>query len=197
MYLMLSECMTIGYARLCIQTVHDTILPMDKPIKIAISSCLLGEKTRYDGTDKKDAMIIETLGARFQLVSICPEVEIGLGVPRARIELTGASAAPRAIYQGAIQKDVTVKLQKLADGMQPDLCGFILKSGSPSCGVDGVAFHNAGSIIYNATGVFAKEMMNRYPNMPMAEETSLINRRAIECFAEKVVAYCHSKSIDG
>jgi uncharacterized protein YbbK (DUF523 family) len=59
----------------------------EPPIRIGISSCLLGEKVRFDGGHKLDQVITDTLGGFFEWVSVCPEVEAGFGTPREAMRL--------------------------------------------------------------------------------------------------------------
>lgn len=67
------------------------------PIRIGISSCLLGEEVRYDGGYQKDSYIAAVLGRYFTWLSACPEMEIGLGAPRETLRLAGDLAAPRMV----------------------------------------------------------------------------------------------------
>src|SRR3972149_6785364 len=111
-----------------------TDLP-DGPIRVLVSSCLLGEKVRYDGGHKRDPMFVETLGRFFEVVPVCPEGECGLPTPREAMRLGGNPAHPRlvTVKTGA---DHTGKMQgwireKLQDRKGPDLCGYICKKDSP------------------------------------------------------------------
>ena len=69
----------------------------DLPIRVGISSCLLGEEVRYDGGHQKDAYITGVLARHFTWVPVCPELEVGMGVPREPIRLVGDAAAPRLL----------------------------------------------------------------------------------------------------
>ena len=60
---------------------------MPNKIKISVSSCLLGEAVRYDGTDKHIKYITEQLALDYNLISLCPEMSVGMGVPRPPIHL--------------------------------------------------------------------------------------------------------------
>ena len=105
-------------------------------IKLGISSCLLGEKVRYDGGHKLDRFITETLGQLVEFVPVCPEVECGLGVPREAMHLVAAPDGPRLVTIRT-QADYTERMlawaqERLVELEHEDLCGFIFKSGSPS-----------------------------------------------------------------
>src|SRR4029450_6977530 len=65
-------------------------------IRLGVSSCLLGEEVRYDGGHKRDAFLTDVLGPFVEWVPVCPEVELGLGVPREPIRLTAPQGAPKA-----------------------------------------------------------------------------------------------------
>ena len=69
----------------------------DLEITIGISSCLLGEAVRYDGGHQKDSYVTGALSRHFTWVSVCPEMELGLGAPRETIRLVGDAAAPRLL----------------------------------------------------------------------------------------------------
>ena len=125
------------------------------PIRLGISGCLLGQKVRYDGNHQRDSYITLTLRKYFEFVPVCPEVAIGLGVPRPPIRLVGNPAAPRAVGVADPTLDVTRKLtvygQRMARTLD-DISGYILKSRSPSCGMERVkglwrvaAFGTAGA----------------------------------------------------
>src|SRR3569623_2058500 len=79
---------------------------LDK-VRVGISACLLGERVRYDGNHKHDAYITGTLAKVFEFVAVCPEVAIGMGVPRPPIRLVGEAAQPRAIGVGDPAQDVS------------------------------------------------------------------------------------------
>ena len=66
-------------------------------IKIGISSCLLGEKVRYDGGHKWDRYVTDTLGQYFEWVPVCPEVAYGLPIPREAMHLVGNPDSPRLV----------------------------------------------------------------------------------------------------
>ena len=70
---------------------------MRKKPRLGISSCLLGNNVRYDSGHKKDDFLVETLGDFVEWVPVCPEVEVGMGIPREPIRLVGDPAAPRLV----------------------------------------------------------------------------------------------------
>ncbi len=108
------------------------------PIRILISSCLLGEKVRYDGGHKRDAFLVETLGRFVEYVPVCPEVECGFPVPREAMRLVGPPDAPRLV--GTVSGTDFTELmhawcrKKLRNLEDVDLSGYICKKDSPAPG---------------------------------------------------------------
>lgn len=162
-------------------------------IRIGVSGCLLGQNVRYDGGNKYDAYIVRTLGRYFDLVAVCPEVAIGLGVPRPPIRLVGGRGAPRALGVEDPRLDVTEKLAaygRRIGRVLDDVSGYIFKSRSPSCGVTAVPVHaRHGTHTRPGTGVYADAFMARQPLLPVEEEDGLADPRRRDNFLERVFAY--------
>lgn len=162
------------------------------PIRLGISACLLGERVRYDGGHKLDPYISDTLGRHFEWVRVCPEVAIGLGVPRPPIRLTGSAAAPRAVGVADPQLDVTAKLAGYGRRMArelTDISGYILKSRSPSCGVDGVKVHGRRTVTANGRGIYAAAFIGQHPLLPVEQEEQINDAERRDNFLERVFAY--------
>lgn len=150
---------------------------MDR-ITIGVSSCLLGEAVRHDGRDKRNGLIIEELGQLFAFRSCCPEVAIGLGVPRPPIQLvaTGPGSGARARGVADPSLDVTEALVAQAGQFVRSgaISGFVFKRGSPSCGVESVPrVSGQGVQLADGRGVFAAALIARLPDLPVAEESRL------------------------
>src|SRR3989449_5722838 len=145
-------------------------------IRVGISACLLGQEVRYDGGHKRDGLIIATLGRLFEWVPVCPEVEMGLGVPRETLRLEGDRRRPRLVLERA-RRDITSRMsawsrRRLAQLDRLDLCGYVLKSRSPSCGLRSVPVHRSGrpgAPKGRATGAFARALLKRFPRLPVEE----------------------------
>jgi len=86
--------------------------------RVGISRCLLGDEVRHDGGHKRDALLISTLGALVEWVPVCREVEAGMGTPREAIDL-----------------------------IEGDLDGYVLKSDSPSCGLQDVRVYGSAGVV--------------------------------------------------
>lgn len=170
-------------------------------IPIGISSCLLGAEVRYDGGHKQDAYIIGTLGRHFEFVPICPEMAIGLGVPREPIRLMAdGDGALRAVGVRNPALDVTGRLEALgretavrlasASAAHTGVCGYIFKSKSPSCGMARVKVFGYGATPRrDGRGVHARVLMDVLPSLPMEEEGRLGDPALRENFVERVFVY--------
>ena len=164
------------------------------PIRIGISSCLLGEKVRFDGGHKRDPYIVSSLGQFFQWVPVCPEMDLGLGTPRESLRLVGTPEAPHLVatrsqqdYTEAMQRYAASRLTALA---RLDLHGYILKKDSPSCGMERVRVYSQdGAAPRQGRGLFATTLMQRLPLLPVEEEGRLQDMRLRENFMTRVFAY--------
>lgn len=165
----------------------------ETPIKIGISSCLLGERVRYDGGHKRDAFITGPLARYFQYVPICPEVAIGLGIPRPPIQLVGDPLRPRAVGVRDRSIDATDRLEGFARETAARLggiSGYILKSRSPSCGMARVkVYGDAGVAGARGSGVYARVLMQQCPLLPVEEEARLDDPVLRENFVNRVFVF--------
>jgi len=144
-------------------------------IKIGISSCLLGQEVRFDGGHKRDAYINGTLSHWFEFIPFCPEVAIGLGTPREPIRIARIAGELRVIGVRTPGLDVTEGLRRYGDQVADQLGevrGYILKKGSPSCGMERVkVYDEQGSSAggEKAAGLFAQRILERRPLLPVEE----------------------------
>lgn len=164
-------------------------------IPIGISTCLLGEQVRFDGGHKRDRYITEILGQYFEWLSICPEVEIGLGIPRPTLRLERGGEGPRLI-QPKTDSDLTEVMerfsQRRAKALQNRVIfGYLLKSKSPSCGMSRVKVYRGYGErpSTNGVGLFAKELMKALPNLPVEDEGRLCDPALRENWVNRVFAY--------
>ena len=156
-------------------------------IRIGISACLLGQQVRYDGGHKRDAWIADGLGRLVEFVPVCPEVEAGLGVPRPPIRLVDAGGGAVRLVEPASGRDLTARMRRFAERRvralaDEDLCGFVLKARSPSCGPARVEVRGprGGRPRLAGRGLFAEALLRRHPLLPVEEEGGLADpaRRA-------------------
>jgi len=163
-------------------------------IRVGISSCLLGRKVRFDSGHKRDRYISDVLGDYFDFIDVCPEVAIGMGTPREAVQLEGNPENPRmvSVKTGA---DWTAKMNRYSKKQvrlfkQHPVSGYILKSKSPSCGMERVKVYNVkGAPRVPCRGLFAAELMRRLPLLPVEEESRLHDNKIRDNFIVQVFAY--------
>ena len=147
-------------------------------LRVGISACLLGQKVRYDGGHKSDDFLVGTLSNFVSYVPVCPEVELGLGTPREPIRLERRADG---IHLVGVRSDAdhTAAMTRYAadrteDLLGDDLSGYIFKKDSPSCGMGRVKVFSRGGVPSRAgRGIFAEEVMKRFPLLPCEEEGRL------------------------
>jgi len=163
-------------------------------IKIGVSSCLLGKKVRFDTGHKHDRYITDMLGKFVTFVPVCPEIEVGMGVPREAVRLEGDPDNPRMVGNRS-RKDWTSRMtayaaRRVRQKDLADLSGFILKNRSPSCGMERVKVYTGpGAVERKGAGLFAGELLRRFPDLPVEEEGRLSDAALRENFIERVFAY--------
>lgn len=164
-------------------------------IRLGVSSCLLGEKVRYDGRHKRDRFLTDVLGAHFDFVPVCPELEVGLGVPREPVHLIAGAAGPSRVRLVGVQSatDHTRAMQgwaarRIAALAALDLAGYVFKEGSPSCGLYRVPVANGARASRDGVGLFARAFRDALPLVPVEEEGRLYDARLRDAFLERIFA---------
>lgn len=164
------------------------------PIKIGVSACLLGAEVRFDGGHKRNDFLTGILGRFVEFVPVCPEFELGLGVPRESLrlvrdggEIRMVGAKSGADHAAAMNEFAARRAHALE---REELSGYVLKKDSPSCGMERVRVYGPGGMpARDGRGLFAAALMARYPNLPVEEEGRLSDPRLRENFVERVFAY--------
>jgi uncharacterized protein YbgA (DUF1722 family)/uncharacterized protein YbbK (DUF523 family) len=164
------------------------------PVRVGISTCLLGEKVRFDAGHKKDRYLTDVLGAYFEWVPVCPELEVGMGVPREAVRLVGTVDAPRMLgtksAEDWTERMTSYNTQRVRSLAADTLSGYILKSDSPSCGMERVRIYGTSGIpTKNGRGLFAAQLLKSYPLLPVEEEGRLNDAKLRENFIVRVFAY--------
>jgi len=162
-------------------------------IRVGISSCLLGRKVRYDGGHKRDPFVTDLLGLHFIWVPVCPEVEAGMGIPREAVRLEGEAEQPRMIGNKT-KKDYTRMMESFSRTRvraiaEMGLSGYILKARSPSCGMGRVKLYRTSGPGKQTRGIFARQLLERMPHLPVEEEGRLHDPILRENFVERVFCY--------
>ncbi len=143
--------------------------------KVAISACLLGEEVRYDGDHKKNEFLVQHLEPHVDWVPICPEVEMGMGIPREPIEIRQKDDGVRLVGRNS-EKDWSAtsleKSEELCNLLKKErISGAIFKSKSPSCGLKQVPrFGEDGVELSSGAGLFSQYFRNTFPYLPIIQE---------------------------
>jgi uncharacterized protein YbgA (DUF1722 family)/uncharacterized protein YbbK (DUF523 family) len=164
------------------------------PIRIGISSCLLGEAVRFDGGHKRNPFLTETLGRFVEWLPVCPEVECGLGTPRESMRLVRDEKGVRLLTVRT-KRDLTEQLESYASARVEqlagdELCGYVVKKDSPSCGLARVKVYDGHAMpTRNGRGLFTVRLLERFPALPVEEEGRLSDPDLRENFVERVFGY--------
>jgi uncharacterized protein YbbK (DUF523 family) len=166
----------------------------DRP-RIGISACLLGERVRYNGGDKRDAWLVDVLGPAVEWIPVCPEVEAGFGTPREPMELMRDAQGGIMLVTTVPRSDLTATLRALSERRADelamlDLDGYVLKAGSPSCAISTRIARSGGEAAGRGPGIFAEALMRRLPDLPVVDEQQLADPAARQRFVARVFARC-------
>jgi len=180
------------------------------PVRIGVSSCLLGDAVRYDGGHKKNAFLVDGLGAHVEWIPVCPEIDCGMGVPREPVRLvaSGSESEEDPESGGDLRMvgvdsgtDWTLRMKasvktRLGALSRLELSGYVLKSRSPSCGKEGVPVFPAPEVsgagvggTPSGAGLFAAELVRCFPLLPVEDEARLGDRAARRNFLRRVFSY--------
>lgn len=169
-------------------------------ILLGISSCILGAEVRFNGGHKLDRFVKHTLGNYVSFVPVCPEFELGLGVPRETLRLARPGAetshqlrlvAPKSAtdHTQAMLRYARARCDELAE---QELCGFIVQKGSPSCGMERVRVYpkpEGGSPNRDGRGLFTQVLLERWPHLPVEEDGRLNDPLLRDSFIVRIFAY--------
>jgi uncharacterized protein YbbK (DUF523 family) len=165
--------------------------------RVGISRCLLGEDVRYDGSNKLSPAVAD-LAPFVEWVPVCPEVEVGMSVPREPIQLVrqadGVSSAHESVRLQGVQarEDWTERMARWSAARATDLAavgvsGFVLKARSPSCGPAGVFVHgDREAPSPTGRGLFAEALTANLPGLPIVDEDALEDPETRERFLQSV-----------
>ncbi|KQQ50813.1 hypothetical protein ASF84_21340 [Pseudomonas sp. Leaf127] len=166
---------------------------IEKP-KLAVSACLMGIEVRFNGGHKQSDLCTQSLDTYFDFIPTCPEVAIGMGIPREPIRLVGDVDHPRAV--GTVRPDLDVT-QALADygehmaGALGGISGYIFMQKSPSCGLERVKVYRDNGVPFESggRGIYAQAFCARHPDLPVEEDGRLNDPVLRENFITRVYAY--------
>lgn len=164
-----------------------------RKIDVGVSSCLMGQEVRYSGGHKRSSLCIDYLSRIFEFHPFCPEVAIGLGVPREPVRMVGSVTSPRVVGTFSRSLDVTDSLSdyaKVVAEKPPHLCGYILMHKSPSCALSSAPIFLEGQPQNGRySGAYVRALLNEKPLLPMEEELKLAELGARCNFIARVRAY--------
>jgi len=167
-----------------------------------VSDCLTGAAVRFDGGHKQSSLPHASLVGLFELRGFCPELAIGLGVPRDPIQLVGDPAQPRARGVKDPDLDVTDRLRSYAARIDPildDVVGFIFMKNSPSCGLQRVKVYPRPGVapVSSGRGIFAAAVAERRPELPVEDCGRLFDPVLCENFVTRTFAFAHWRCLCG
>lgn len=169
-------------------------------VRVGVSACLLGRNVRYDGGHKRDRFVTEDLGKLATLVPVCPEVEVGMGTPRETIRLVRGEGEEVRLIAPASGTDHTEAMsafarERVAELQALGLDGYVLKSGSPSCGLERVRiYHPNGMPDGGGQGRFAAVLSAAWPELPLEEEGRLHDTFLREQFVTRVFGHARLRA---
>jgi len=166
-------------------------------VRVGVSTCLLGESVRFDANHKRDNFVADALAEHVELISVCPEVESGMPIPRPAIQLR--RFAPGGEVRLVDSKDKTIdhsdsmrefSVRRIEALNELELCGYVFKAKSPSCGVYRVPVYEPDrQPEREGRGLFAAALMEAMPQLPVEEEGRLRDAGLRENFVERVFAF--------
>jgi uncharacterized protein YbbK (DUF523 family)/uncharacterized protein YbgA (DUF1722 family) len=171
---------------------HDESLP----IRVGVSSCLLGQLVRFDGGHKRDRFLVDELGPWVEWVEVCPEVELGMGVPRPTVRLVKGKGDLRMIEpdSGTDHTDAMLawSARRVRALHKAELDGYVLKKNSPSCGMERVkVWGETAPAGKHGVGLFAGVLRRDWPHLPVEEEGRLQDPVLRENFVERL--FCRNR----
>jgi len=147
---------------------------MSEKIPVGISACLLGETVRFDGGHKRLAFAVEELSPLVRFEPVCPEMAIGLPVPRPALRLVKTPEGDPALrFSDGREGDLTQSMQSYAHkriSQFDHLCGYIVCAKSPSCGMERVRVYDADGKNNRKAGrgIYTEILMQTYPWLPVS-----------------------------
>ncbi|MCI2285836.1 DUF523 and DUF1722 domain-containing protein [Colwellia sp. MSW7] len=171
-----------------------------KDLSIGISACLVGEKVRFDGSNKPSNFCIHEFGQHVTYKTFCPEVAIGLPIPRPtirQIKKADVISVSRSDGTGDVTDALQAYGKKIAK-MTKHLSGYVFCAKSPSCGMERVKVYSpeGNALKSDGVGVFAREIMAENPLLPCEENGRLNDPLIRENFVARVYAYKHWQNLE-
>lgn len=162
-------------------------------IPVGISACVLGEKVRFDGGHKHNRFVCDQLADFFDFLPVCPEVGMGMSIPRPTIRLLQRDEQVHLVDTKDHRIDHTEQMHHFSDSVLPNLqhlCGYIVCAKSPTCGMERVKLYidNGNTVPGGARGLFTDRLMQAMPWLPVEEDGRLNDAILRENFVTRVFA---------
>ena len=183
-----------------VKTREDILDKINKPT-LLISRCLMYEHCRWDGRSNLN-IFVKQLEPFVKYITVCPEIEIGLGVPREPIKIV-FSDNKYTLEQLNTKKDITGKMKNFSENyanILKNIDGIILKSKSPSCGIETAEVFSdldSSKAIGKTNGFFSREILEKFKNLPIETEGSLEDKFIRESFIKRIFTEEKFKEIKG
>lgn len=172
------------------------------PVRLGVSSCLLGEPVRYDGGHCRDPFVTQELAPFVEYVPVCPEMEVGLPAPRPIIRLVRGPAGEDRLVVPSSGEDLTERMtayaeRRIGELRALELDGYILKKASPSCGLERIKVYaearskGDGIVERKGRGLFTQALLRLWPELPLEEDGRLNDNLLRESFIER--AFCRNR----
>lgn len=185
-----------------VQSPKNEQCSLNKQVKLAISSCLLGQEVRFDGGHKRNVFVQEALSQVAEFVPLCPEVAIGMGIPRESIRLVEDDDGELKLLGTRSKQEWTAPMQRYAHEIaqwleEQDICGFIFTKNSPSCGLFRVKIYNpkGSPSRRDGRGLFSEIITQHHPLLPVEEGGRLNDPALRDLFLTRVFAYKRAQSL--
>ncbi|WP_104047267.1 YbgA family protein [Vibrio jasicida] len=166
---------------------------MESSIKVGISSCVLGERVRFDSGHKISNFVTKELDGYFSFVPVCPEVGVGMSVPRPTIRLVSNEERIALVETKNPDNDhtdnmLTYSENKVNELQSEQLCGYIVCAKSPTCGMERVKVYSKNNAAKEGIGLYTRTLMEKMPWLPVEEDGRLNDPVLKENFITRI--YC-------
>lgn len=172
------------------------------PVRLGVSTCMLGELVRYDGGHCRDDFLMIELAPFVNFVPVCPEMEIGLPAPRPTMRIVRGPGGDDRLVVPSTGEDLTERMRayaakRIGELRALELDGYVLKKSSPSCGLERIKIYATAAgkgdsvVDRKGRGLFARALIEQWPQLPLEEDGRLNDFRLRESFIERV--FCHNR----
>jgi uncharacterized protein YbgA (DUF1722 family)/uncharacterized protein YbbK (DUF523 family) len=178
-------------------TAVDVVRP-----RLVVSQCMGLAACRYNGK-MVESKLVDRLKGKVDLLPVCPEVAVGLGIPRAPIRLVSLKNGERTLVQPSTGLDLTDKVQRYCGSFLiglDQIDGFLMKSRSPTCGLKDALIYldekSESPLPYKRPGLFGEAILARFSDLAVEDEARLSNPGIAEHFLTKLYSFARFRELD-